>query len=218
MQTCGLPNDLIWYFNPILIGALQPFVLWLLQIVAGYLHVRLGPIMRLIVGYFFFALSIAYATVIQKLFYNSGPCYKFPTQCDAVAGGSSGISVWIQFQAYAFIALGQIVAITTAYKFAYGKAPESMESLIHVVLLATQGSGVLLQLAISPTAQNPKLVVLCAAIAAIMFASTSVFAAIYWKDDRVVAFDDLIDEAPGSQEEKSQEMTTSDRDQPHSRL
>ncbi|GAW22612.1 hypothetical protein ANO14919_121540 [Xylariales sp. No.14919] len=169
--------------------------------------------MRMIVGCSFFALSIAYATVVQKLFYNSGPCYNFPTQCDAAAGGSSGISVWIQFPAYDFIALGQILAITTEYKFAYSKAPESMESLIHVVLLATQGSDVLLQLAISPTAQNPKLVVLCAALAAIMFAATSVFAAIYWKDDHVVAFDDPIAETPESQEEKSLEMTRSDGDQ-----
>ncbi|KAI0410718.1 hypothetical protein F5X98DRAFT_384961 [Xylaria grammica] len=165
-------------------------------IVVDYLHVRLGPIMRLIVGFFSFALSIAYGTVAQKLFYNSSPCYNFPTQCGAAAGGPNDInSVWIQFPAYSFIALGQILAITTAYKLACGKAPD----------------GVLLQLAISPTAQNPKLVVLCAALAAVMFAATLVFAAIYRKDDRVVAFDDPIDEAPGSQEEKSPEMTRSDR-------
>ncbi|KAL7940310.1 POT family domain-containing protein [Trichoderma barbatum] len=213
MQTYGLPNDLIWYFNPILIVVLLPFVQWLLQIVVGHHHVRLGPIMRMIVGCFFFALSMVYAAVVQQLIYNSGPCYNFPTQCDAAGGGPNDISVWIQVPAYVFIVLGEILAITTAYKFAYDKAPESMKSLIQGVLLTTQGIGALLQLAISPAAQNPKLVVQYAILAAIMFAATSVFAAFYWKDDHVVIFDDPITEASESQEEKSQEMTRSDRDQ-----
>ncbi|KAI8947620.1 POT family-domain-containing protein [Xylaria longipes] len=204
MQTYGLPNDLIWYFNPILVVVLLPFVQWLLQIVVGHLHVNFGPMMRMIVGCFFFALSMAYAAIVQQLIYNSGPCYNFPTQCNAAAGGPNNISVWIQFPAYAFIALGEILAITTAYKFAYDKAPESMKSLVQGVLLGTQGIGALLDLAISPTAQNPKLVVMYATLAAIMFAATSVFAALYWKDDRVVTVDDPLFEVPEAQEEKAQ--------------
>ncbi|KAI0508576.1 POT family-domain-containing protein [Xylaria bambusicola] len=189
MQTNGLPNDLIWYFNPILVVVLLPFVQWLLSNMTNLFHVRFGPMMRMIIGCFFFALSMAFAAIVQQLIYNVGPCYRYPTECSIAEGGPNNISVWIQFPSYVLIAFGEILGITTAYKFAYDTAPESMKSLVQGVLLATQGIGALIDLAISPTARNPKLVIMYAVIAGIMFVATIIFTAKFWKDDGVITLD-----------------------------
>jgi POT family proton-dependent oligopeptide transporter len=184
MQTHGLPNDLIWYFNPILVVLLLPFVQWMLSSMASRSPIPSGSMVRITIGCLFIALSIAYVAIVQQLIYNSGPCYEFPTECPAANGGPNEISVWLQFPAYFFVALGEILAIITAYKYAYDMAPASMKSLVQASLLLTQGLGALLCLAISPTARNPQLVIMYATIAGIMFLATTVFAVFFWNKDK----------------------------------
>jgi len=210
MQTNGLPNDLIWYLNPILVVLLLPVLQWLLSSVLGRHRIRFGPMARITIGCLFLGLSMAYVSILQKLIYKAGPCYEFPNECSAADGGPNHISVWLQFPAYFLIAIAEILAITTGYKYAYDTAPESMKSLVQAMLLLTAGMGAIVCLAISPTAKNPHLVVMYACIAGSMFVATVIFAKVFWKNDRRIALevtpDDHRQRSLETVEEKSQKV------------
>ncbi|KAI8635322.1 POT family-domain-containing protein [Xylariaceae sp. FL1651] len=87
MQTHGLPNDLIWYFNPILVVLLLPLVQWMLSSMASRFRILFGPMVRITIGCLFLVLAVAYVAIVRNLIYNSGPCYEFPTECPAANGG-----------------------------------------------------------------------------------------------------------------------------------
>ncbi|KAL2280837.1 hypothetical protein FJTKL_12337 [Diaporthe vaccinii] len=185
MQTNGLPNDLTWFANRIMVVLLMPIVQWFLTSVAGRYHIPFGPMARITVGCVFLALAMAYQAVMQKLIYSAAPCYEYPTQCAASGGGGpNDISVWLQLPSYFLIGLSEVLAVSTGYKYAYSAAPESMKSLVQAIFLLSAGAGALICLAIAPTARNPNLVVMWACIAGTMFLATVIFAAVYWKKDR----------------------------------
>lgn len=184
MQTYGLPNDLVFYANPILVVLLLPIVQWLMSSVLGRYRIPFGPMARITVGCIFLALSLAYVAILQKLIYDAGPCYKFPTEClESGGGGPNDINVWLQIPAYVLIALAEILAISTGYKYAYDKSPSSMKSLVQAILLMTAGIGALLCLALAPTARNPHLVVMYACISGSMFLATVLFGVFFWRHD-----------------------------------
>lgn len=191
MQTNGLPNDLTWFANPIMVVLLMPIVQWFMTGVTGRYHIPFGPMARITVGCVFLALAMAYQSVLQKLIYSAGPCYEYPTQCSASdGGGPNDISVWLQLPSYFLIGLSEVLAVSTGYKYAYAAAPESMKSLVQAIFLLSAGAGALICLAIAPTARNPNLVVMWACIAGTMFLATAVFAAVYWKKDRRIRLEE----------------------------
>jgi POT family proton-dependent oligopeptide transporter len=201
METNGLPNDLTWFANPILVVVLLPAVQWILSGLLGRYRIRFGPMARITIGCIFLGLSMVYVAIIQKLIYNTGPCYEFPTECAAANGGPNHISVWLQLPAYALITMAEVLAISTAYKYAYDAAPESLKSLVQAILLMTAGLGALACLAIAPAAQNPHLVIMYACLAGSMFLATAIFAAVYWKDDRIKLEDSPADGVAASRTE-----------------
>lgn len=191
MQTNGLPNDLTWFANPIMVVLLMPIVQWFLTSVTGRYHIPFGPMARITVGCVFLALAMAYQAVLQKLIYSAGPCYEYPTQCPGSGGGGpNDISVWLQLPSYFLIGLSEVLAVSTGYKYAYSAAPESMKSLVQAIFLLSAGVGALICLAIAPAARNPNLVVMWACIAGTMFLATAVFAAVYWKKDRRIRLEE----------------------------
>lgn len=190
MQTNGLPNDLTWFANPIMVVLLMPIVQWFLTSVFGRYHIPFGPMARITVGCVFLGLAMAYQAVLQKLIYSAGPCYEYPTQCGGGDGGPNDISVWLQLPSYFLIGLSEVLAVSTGYKYAYAAAPESMKSLVQAIFLLSAGAGALICLAIAPTARNPNLVIMWACIAGSMFLATAVFAAVYWKKDRRIRLEE----------------------------
>ncbi|KAI0129832.1 POT family-domain-containing protein [Xylariales sp. AK1849] len=211
MQTNGLPNDLTWFANPILVVLLLPVVQWLLSTVLGRYRVRFGPMARITVGCIFLTLSMVYVSILQKLIYNAGPCHEFPTECSEADGGPNHISVWLQLPAYFLMAIAEILAITTGYKYAYDTAPDSLKSLVQAILLLTTGAGSLVCLAIAPTARNPHLVVMYACLAGSMFIATAIFATIYWKEDRIALEDTPINHSAISASEGPSEVQEKQR-------
>ncbi|RYP26366.1 hypothetical protein DL767_008070 [Monosporascus sp. MG133] len=206
MQTNGLPNDLTWFINPILVVLLLPLTQWLLSNVLGRYRIPFGPMARITVGCVFMGLSMVYAAILQKLIYSAGPCYEFPTECSEADGGPNHISVWLQLPTYFLIVMAEVLAITTGYKYAFDAAPDSMKSLVQAVLLLTAGIAALLCLAIAPAARTPNLVIMYACLAGIMFLATAVFAAVYWKDDRRITLDDTpVERVPTTSRPETEE-------------
>ncbi|RYP62666.1 hypothetical protein DL770_009553 [Monosporascus sp. CRB-9-2] len=206
MQTNGLPNDLTWFTNPILVVLLLPLIQWVLSGVLGRYRIPFGPMARITVGCVFLGLSMVYVAILQKLIYSAGPCYEFPTECSEADGGPNHISVWLQLPAYFLIAMAEVLAITTGYKYAFDAAPDSMKSLVQAILLLTAGIAALLCLAIAPAARNPNLVIMYACLAGIMFLATAVFAAVYWKDDRRIALDNTpVERVPTTSRPETEE-------------
>ncbi|OQE21998.1 hypothetical protein PENSTE_c011G00470 [Penicillium steckii] len=81
MVTYGIPNDMMK-----IAGAISGiFVAPLIQKgLYPYLSKRgrsFGPIARMTVGFVVLTLSMAYTTVVQKLIYQTGPCYHTPLEC-----------------------------------------------------------------------------------------------------------------------------------------
>lgn len=157
MNTHGVPNDVIFntgaitiiIFIPIMEKCVYPFL--------RRLKINFRPITRMTFGFFFAAASMAYAAILQKKIYETGPCYDHPRGC---LGGKTpnDMHVAIQTPVYALMGIAEILASVTGLEYAYTKAPASMKSFIMALFLLTNAGGSALGVAVSPTAKHPKLV------------------------------------------------------------
>ena len=111
---------------------------------------------------------MVYAAIVQHLIYTSGPCYEFPLADDCSEGGTipNRVHIAVQVPAYVLIGLSEIFASITGLEYAFTKAPASMKSLVMSIFLLQTAFGSALGIALSPTSQNPKLVIMYASIAA----------------------------------------------------
>lgn len=81
--------------------------------------------------------------------------------CDAA--GPDGtipnkVHVAVQTPAYLFIGLSEIFASITGLEYAFTKAPPSMKSFVMSIFLLQSGFGSALAIALSPTAEDPKII------------------------------------------------------------
>jgi len=74
-----------------------------------------------------------------------------------------------------FAALAEIFAYVTGMEYAFTKAPASMKSLVIALYLLACSVGSLLGIALSPTSQNPQLLVQFASLTGVMFATSVLF-------------------------------------------
>ena len=120
---------------------------------------------------------MAYASGLQQLIYNSGPCYDAPLKCPASDNGliPNQVSMFLQVPIYSIGGMAEIFCLTTGTEHAYNQAPKSMRSIVNSFSIAMAGIGALLAIAFSPLAKDPHLVILYACLAAIMFAATVLF-------------------------------------------
>ena len=165
METHGLPNDLLFNLNPICIIIFIPVVEKGIYPLLRRLHIPFRPITRIAFGFFLASASMVYAAIVQHLIYSSGPCYEYPLECN---GGETPnrVHIAVQVPAYVFIGLSEIFASITGLEYAFTKAPASMKSLVMSIFLLQNAFGSALGIALSPTSQNPKLVIMYASIAA----------------------------------------------------
>lgn len=160
MNTHGIPNDIMQNIDPIAIIIFIPIMERLVYPGLRKIGIPMRPITRITFGFLLFALAMAYAAIVQHLIYTTGPCYDEPLSCPASEDGSipNNIHVAIQTPAYFLIAIGEIMASITGLEYAYTKAPANMKSFIMSLFLVTNAFGAALGIALSPTAEDPKLV------------------------------------------------------------
>ncbi|GKT55655.1 oligopeptide transporter [Colletotrichum tofieldiae] len=167
MDTAGVPNDMMYNANPIIIILFMPVVdkvlfPWLRR--SGY---SLTAVTRLTWGFALEALAMAMAAVVQKLIYISPPCYESPMRCTASYGGAvpNAISVFVQVPIYVLEALSEILSSPAGYE----------KSVMQSVFSATGAVAAGLSIAISPMYKDPDMVWVYASLAVLMGAVTTVF-------------------------------------------
>lgn len=197
MKLHGIPNDLMQNWDPIAIIIFIPICDYWLYPGLAKLGFKMYPVTRIFWGFMLGAGAMAYAAGVQKLIYESGPCYEQPAACPAAldADGNyapNNVHVAIQAPAYLLIGLSEIFASITGLEYAYTKAPASMKSFIMSLFLLTSAFGSALSIALSPTAVDPKLLWMYTGLAVACFVAGVIFWLLYSKyNDTEEAMNDL---------------------------
>lgn len=158
MELHGLPNDFLQSFDSITIIIFIPiFERFLYPFIRRFTPFR--AITKITWGFMFGGASMVYAAVLQHYIYKAGPCYDHPKACaPEYANVPNHVHVAIQTPAYFLLAISEILASITGLEYAYTKAPVSMKSFIMSLFLLTNAIGSAIGIALSPTAEDPKLV------------------------------------------------------------
>lgn len=187
METYGIPNDLFKTLNPIACIVFGPVVQnWLYPFLQRH-RIPFRPIARLTAGFLFMALSLALATGIQQLVYETGPCYRRPLDCPAGQSGTlpNHVNVFLQTPIYVAMAFAELLALTTSYEYAYSKAPARMKSCVQAVSVFMAGVGSALGMAISPVAEDPNMVVVYGSLTGVMVVNAGIFWGAFQKLDKI---------------------------------
>lgn len=177
MQTSGVPNDMMYNANPIIIIIFMPVVDRLLFPRLRRAGFTLSAVTRLVFGFALEGLAMAMAAIVQKVVYDTGPCYDRPLRCDASADGTipNSVSVFLQVPIYVLEAASEILSSPAGYELAFSMAPASMKSVMQSVFSTTGAIGSALSIAISPAYENPNMTWVYAALALAMAAVTVLF-------------------------------------------
>lgn len=91
----------------------------------------------------------------------------------------------VQTPAYAIIGLSEIFASITGLEYAYTKAPTSMKSFVMAMFLLTNAFGAALGSALTPTAEDPKLLWMYTGLAIATFTAGCVFWVLFSRYNRM---------------------------------
>ena len=117
------------------------------------------------------------------MIYSAGPCYDHPLKGACSEGGTipNHVHIAVQVPAYVLIGLSEIFASVSGLEYAFTKAPASMKSLVMSIYLLQNAFGAALGIALSPTSEDPKLVIMYSSIAAATVIAGTVFWFIFKK-------------------------------------
>ncbi|KAL8996292.1 MAG: hypothetical protein Q9169_004178 [Polycauliona sp. 2 TL-2023] len=191
MNLHGVPNDMIQAFSGVACILIGPVVQYLYSFLAKR-RIAFRPIARIAVAFFFCGGAMAYAAGVQKLIYNTQPCYDRPRACPASEDGRlpNDISVWVQIPVYFVLAVGEIFGFVTASEYAYSKAPPDMKTIVQALVQLTACVGSALGMALSPVAKDPDVLVMYACIAGVMVLAAGLF---YWRFEKYDKIDEELD-------------------------
>lgn len=188
MEGHGMPNDFMQNFDSISILVFTPIIDRLVYPVLRRNGIELRPIMRITIGFFFGALCLAYAAIVQHLIYSAGPCYESPGECPAGLDGikklPNHVHIAIQTPAYIFIGVAEIFISVTGLEYAYTKAPPSMKSFVQSIYLFTNAIGAALGEALVPVAKDPKFLWMYTGVSCSAFAAGIIVYVIFHHYDR----------------------------------
>jgi len=182
MTLNGTPNDLIQNFDPIALIIFIPIMDMLVYPGLRRMGIVVRPVFKIMLGFMFGALAMIYSAVLQHFIYKTNPCGEFASDCP---GGPSTLNVWIQIPPYVLIAISEIFASITGLEYAYNKAPKRMKSVVMSIFLFMTAIGNAINAALSPVAQDPKLVGNYTGIAIASFLAGVAFYLCFYKRDRV---------------------------------
>jgi len=186
METHGIPNDLLLQVNVVTVMIFLPIVEKFLYPFLRKHNINFSIINRMVVGFLFEALAMAYAALLQHLVYSAGPCYDAPLACPASDNGTipNRIHVAAQVPIYFLEGLAEIFAAPAALQFAYIKAPVNMKSTLQALLNVTGALSALIGIALSPMYKDPRFVITYSLLAGLMFAALCLVLWIFWGRDK----------------------------------
>ncbi len=187
MRLNGVPNDLIQVFSPVACIILGPIVHGIFEILAKH-RIHYGPMARITTAFMFCAAAMAYSAGVQKIIYDSGPCYDAPLECPESDGGTipNSVSVWVQVPIYFLLGVAEILGFVTVYEYSYEQAPKNMKSTVQAFgqLAACVASA--LGMAISPVSRDPYLMTMYSCLAGAAVISAILFWFLFREHNRKV--------------------------------
>ncbi|KAL8980140.1 MAG: hypothetical protein Q9205_004699, partial [Flavoplaca limonia] len=192
MNLHGVPNDMIQAFSGVACILIGPAIQYLFSFLAKR-RIAFGPIARIAVAFFFCGGAMAYSAGVQKLIYNTKPCYNRPRVCPASKDGRlpNDINVWVQIPVYFILAVGEIFGFVTASEYAYSKAPPDMKTIVQALVQLTACVGSALGMALSPVAKDPEVLVMYSCIAGVMVLAAMLF---YWRFKKYDKIDEELNQ------------------------
>ncbi|KAJ6617114.1 POT family-domain-containing protein [Mycena sp. CBHHK59/15] len=183
METHGLPNDVIAFFNPVSVMIFLPLAQQILYPALRKFKIQFSPIHRMALGFLLEVLAMAYASIVQHIVYSAGPCYDAPLKCPASPNGTipNHVNLFIQTPIYIVEGMGEVFSSPASYEYAYVAAPTSMKSLLQSVLVSMGALAVALGFALSPLYKDPLLVISYAVLSGLMFATSCIFYGVFRK-------------------------------------
>ena len=147
---------------------------------------------------------MAYASGLQKLIYDTEPCYSQPRACPSSEDGRlpNNANMWILVPVYFVLAVGEIFGFVIASEYAYSKAPHDMETIVQTFAQLTACAGSALGIALSPLARDPDILIMYACLAGVMILSAALF---YWRFKE----HDMIDEDLNEMDSREADIRTS---------
>ena len=179
MDLHGIPNDMIQAFSGVACVLIGPCIQYIYNSLASR-RIPFGPIARIATAFVFIGGAMAYASGLQKLIYDTEPCYNQPRACPSSQDGRlpNNINVWIQVPVYFVLAVGEILGFVTASEYAYSKAPQDMKTIVQAFVQLTACAGSAIGMALSPLAKDPDILFMYASLAGVMTLSAALF---YWR-------------------------------------
>lgn len=162
MELTGFPNDSIQVLNPIACVIIGPVMQKVLYPALAALHIPFGPLVRMSISFIIMSSAFAYAAGVQKMIYDSGPCYMAPLACVAAQREGqpplpNSIKVWVQTPVYVILALAEILGFVTLAEYIYTKAPKDMRTVVNSVQEFSACIGSAIGIALGPVSQDPKI-------------------------------------------------------------
>ena len=149
----GITADQLGLIDPLALIILIPiFDSFIFPFLRNRLHLELGPIVRMVIGFVCVSLAMFYAGGIQLMVDDSGEWCpeKYNVTKFVPNSPDSKVSVFYQFPAYVLIAVSEIFASVASLEFAYSQAPTSMKSIVMACSLFMSAIAALLGLALAP--------------------------------------------------------------------
>jgi POT family proton-dependent oligopeptide transporter len=181
MTTNGLPNDLLFNFNPISTVVAIPIYNWVLYPGLRKRGINFSLIQRMSCGYFIGAILNACAAIIQWQIYKTSPCGYNASDCHVGTGVSPLVShiaqiwqtdqrpslftilmvpqsAWLVVIPYWLQPLGGIMISVSSYEIAYTMTPPRMKGSVIAVVFCTYAiSQAIIEIA-SPAFKDPHLI------------------------------------------------------------
>lgn len=181
MMLGGFPNDGIQVLNGVACVILGPLMQKVLYPSLATFHIPFGPLVRMSLAFVIMGAAFAYAAGLQKMIYNSGPCYEAPLACTAAQREKqpplpNSITVWTQTPVYAILALSEILGFVSLSEYSYSNSPKGMRTVVQSIQQLSAGIGSAIGIALGPLSQDPKVIWTYVGLAA----SLAIISPLFW--------------------------------------
>lgn len=189
MKLGSFPNDGIQVLNPVACVLLGPLIQKVLYPMLAKLRVPFGPLMRMATAFLMMGATFAYAAGLQRLIYDSGPCYATPLDCPAAQRDGqtplpNDIGVWTQTPLYFLLAFSEIFGFVTLNEYTYSMAPKDMRTVVQAMRLLSAGVGSAIGIALGPASKDPDVLWLYVGLAASLGAAAPLFWTVEGRHDK----------------------------------
>ncbi|SCV02600.1 LAMI_0H01002g1_1 [Lachancea mirantina] len=182
----GVPNDLVNSFNALTIIVSSPLLEWVIYPIFRRFKINFKPAYRITAGFFIASMASLAGAIIQYRIYQTSSCGWYATNCANDGTAFSPISMWEVVSEYTLTGFSECLAMTTGYELAFERSPTHMKSFVVALFLFTLALSAALGEIVTPSLQDPHLIVPFAVLAGLGTLFAAIFLWRYWDLDKVM--------------------------------